>query len=155
MTGQDDLLFSIPESGWWKIAVAATAFFLLTMRALPFGLKIPADVRAEWAEQGRRRKWAFYLLTPLFAAGVLSMNLLRSGPASPVLFLYSVAFAAIPLAVFPVRGRMLRAYLAQRGAPDVPEKTDWPAVAWIVAVLSVVLLGAVIALMSSPFGPPS
>ncbi|QKG24766.1 hypothetical protein [Actinomadura verrucosospora] len=155
MTGQDDMLFSIPESGWWKIAVAATAFFLLAMRALPYGLKIPAAVRAEWAEQGRRRTWALYLLTPLVAGGVLAISLLRPGPSSPILFLYSVAFAAIPLAVFPVRGRMLRAYLAQRGAPDAPEKPDWLSAAWIVAVLSVVLLGAVIALMSATYDPGS
>ncbi|MBD2897795.1 hypothetical protein amrb99_67590 [Actinomadura sp. RB99] len=174
------MLFSIPEPGWWVIAIAATAFFMLGIRALPAGLDIPDDVRAEWAGRSGRGKRAFYVRTPLVAAGVLATSLLRPGPSSPMLFLFSVAFAAIPIAIFPVRGRMLRAYLAQRERPDTGEqpdareqpatreksgtreqqpnakdKPDRLAVAWIVAVLSVAILAAVLALMSSPYGSPA
>ncbi|WP_433240851.1 hypothetical protein [Actinomadura nitritigenes] len=146
------MLFSIPEAGWWTIAIAATAFFMLGIRALPAGLDIPDDVRAEWAGRSGRGKRAFYVRTPLFAAVVLATSLLRPGPSSPLLFLFSVAFAAIPIAIFPVRGRMLRAYLAQRERPDSEKKPDRPAMAWIAAVVSVAILAAVLALMSSPYG---
>lgn len=146
------MLFSIPEAGWWTIAIAATAFFMLGIRALPAGLDVPDDVRADWALWNGRGKWAFYLVTPLFAAILLVTSLLRPGPSSPILFLYSVAFAAIPIALFPVRGRMLRAYLAHREHPETKEKPDRLATAWIVAVLFVAILAAVVALMSSPYG---
>ncbi|GAA0259989.1 hypothetical protein GCM10009527_064910 [Actinomadura nitritigenes] len=149
------MLFSIPESGWRTIAIAATAFFMLGIRALPVGLDVPDDARGERAEPNGRGKWAFYLLTPLFAAIVLGTSLLRPGASSPILFLYSVAFASIPIAVLPVRGRLLGAYLAQREHPGAEEKPDRPAVVWIVAVVSVALLAAVIALMSSPYGSPA
>ncbi|MEU6745644.1 hypothetical protein ABZ914_05430 [Spirillospora sp. NPDC046719] len=160
------MLFSIPEPGWWAIAIAATAFLLLGIRALPAGLDVPDDVCAEWAAGSGPGKRAFYVVTPLLAAGVLATSLLRPGPSSPMLFLFSVAFAAIPIAIFPVRGRMLRAYLAEREQrdtseqpgtreqPNAKDKPDRLAVAWIVAVLSVAILAAVLALMSSPYGSP-
>ncbi|GAA2432310.1 hypothetical protein GCM10010405_14090 [Streptomyces macrosporus] len=71
------MLFSIPESGWWLIALAATAFFMIGMQALTNSTKLPDEPRSVWEQQSRRRKRAFHLVPPVFAAAVLAINLLR------------------------------------------------------------------------------
>ncbi|MEU9921256.1 hypothetical protein AB0H51_08095 [Streptomyces griseoluteus] len=146
------MLFSIPESGWWLIAVAATAFFMISMPALGKGIKLPDEVRSTWEEQNRRGKWAFYLLTPMVATAVLATNLLRPEPAPAILFMYSVVFASIPIALFPVRARMLKDYMAQQQNPDIKIKPDRLTTAWVAGFISTVLLVAVLALMATPYG---
>ncbi len=146
------MLFSIPESGWWMIAVAATAFFMVSMPALGKGMKLPDEVRSTLEQQKRRGKWAFYLLTPVAAAAVLATNLLRPEPAPAILFMYSVVLASIPIALFPVRARMVKDYIAQQQNPDIKIKPDRLTMAWVVGFLSTVLLGAVLALMATPYG---
>ncbi|MEV5705241.1 hypothetical protein [Actinoallomurus sp. NPDC052274] len=89
------------------------------------------------------------------AGAVLATNLLRSGTTSPILFLYSVAFISVPVALYPVRGRLLKAVVAQQRNPDVTAKPDRLATAWTVGFVSVVILVAVIALMTTPYGMQS
>ncbi|TDD93025.1 hypothetical protein [Actinomadura rubrisoli] len=148
------MLFSIPESGWWLIAAAATLVFMVGMRALSSGMKLPDDLRDTMKQQGKGGRWAFYLLTPAFAGAVLATSLLRPEPASPILFLYSVAFASIPAACLPVRGRMLKTYIVQQRNPGTKVKPDRLAMAWIGGSLSVVCLAAVLALTTTGHGPP-
>ncbi|MFI7499130.1 hypothetical protein ACIBVL_11570 [Streptomyces sp. NPDC049687] len=145
------MLFSIPESGWWLIAVAATVFFMISMPALAKGMKLPDEMRST-LERNRTGRWAFYLLTPVAATAVLATNLLRPEPAPAILFLYSVAFASIPIALFPVRARMLKDYIAQQQNPDIKIKLDRLTMAWVAGFLSTVLLVAVLALMATSYG---
>ncbi|MEW2316072.1 hypothetical protein [Streptomyces bauhiniae] len=146
------MLFSIPESGWWLIAVAATAFFMISMPALGKGVKIPDEARSVWEEQNRRAKRACYLLTPLLATALLATNLLRPEPTPALLFMYSVAFVSIPVALFPVRARMVKDYIAQQQNPDIKIKPDRLTMAWVGGFISTVLLVAVLALMATPYG---
>ncbi|MGK5447715.1 hypothetical protein [Streptomyces radiopugnans] len=129
------MLFSVPESGWWLIALAATAFFMIGVRALVHGMRLPGEPRSAWERQSRRRRQAFYLVTPVFAAAVLAINLLRPEPAPELLFLYSVAFASVPIALFPVHARVLRDYIAQQRNPGTTVRPDRLAVAWITGFL--------------------
>jgi hypothetical protein len=145
------MLFSVPESGWWLIALAATAFFMIGVRALVHGMRLPGEPRSAWERQSRRRRQAFYLVTPVFAAAVLAINLLRPEPAPELLFLYSVAFASVPIALFPVRGRVLRDYIAQQRNPGTTVRPDRLAVAWITGFLCTVLLVAVFALLATRY----
>jgi hypothetical protein len=146
------MLFSIPDSDWWSIAVAATGFFMLGIRGLPVGIKLPDDVHDATEADLDRGWWKLYVLTPAFAAVVLVVSRLRPGPAPVILFLYSAMFVAIPVALFPVRGRILRDYVLQRRNPGVPIRPDRLAMAWIIGVLSVACLAAVAALMTTPYG---
>ncbi|WP_132817560.1 hypothetical protein [Streptomyces hainanensis] len=133
----------------------ATGFFMIGVRALSFGLKLPDDVRARMPQQSRRQELAFYILTPVFAAAVLGVNLLRPEPTSAILFMYSAAMVAIPLGFLPVRGRMVRAYVAQQRSPDTPMKLDRPSMVWVVGFFSVVILAATLALMTTTYGTNS
>ncbi|MFF6874052.1 hypothetical protein ACFY9S_01690 [Streptomyces sp. NPDC012474] len=87
----------------------------------------------------------------MFATALLATNLLRPEPAPEILFLYSVAFASIPIALFPVRARILRAYVAQQQNPDIKMKPDRLAMVWIVGFLCTVLLVAVLALLTTRY----
>lgn len=142
------MLFSISETVWWLIAITATALFVVGMHVFLTGMKVPEEARELVERQTRQGKAAFYVLTPLPAAVLLGLNLLRPEPTAEILFLYSVAFVSIPLALFPVRGRMLRLYVAQLQNPGAPAKSDRLATAWIVGVLMVVIVVAVVALMA-------
>ena len=146
------MLFSISEFGWRLIALAATMVFMLGMGALPLGLDLPADVRRTL----ERRLRVFYFLTPVVACAVIAVNLLRPEPTSEILFLYSVAFAAIPVALFPVRARIVRDFAAQRQKAPAPDiKPDRLAMTWIVAVLTTVLIAATVALLATGHGTPT
>ncbi|KUJ64899.1 hypothetical protein ACZ90_54100 [Streptomyces albus subsp. albus] len=146
------MLFRISESGWWLIAVLATVFFVIGMRAMSLGMELPEDGRGTLELRNKQARRAFTLLTPVVAAAVLGTSLLRPGPASPILFLYSVAFTAIPVALFPVRGRLVKSYVAQQQDPGSEIKPDRLATAWICAVLSAAILAAVLALMTTRQG---
>ncbi|MFV2178399.1 hypothetical protein ACFHW2_08605 [Actinomadura sp. LOL_016] len=148
VAGDHSMLFSISETVWWLIAITATAFFMVGMHVFLTGMKVPEEARELVERQTRQGKAAFYVLTPLLAAVLLGLNLLRPEPAADILFLYSVAFVSIPLALFPVRGRMLRLYVAQLREPGAPAKSDKLATAWIVGFLMVVIAVAVVALMA-------
>lgn len=145
------MLFSIPASGWWLIALAATAFFMFGVRTLVHGMRLPGASRSVWEQHSKRKRWAFYLLTPVFAAAVPAINLLRPEPASEPLFLYSVAFVSLPVALFPVRARVLRHYIAQQRNPDVRIEPDRLTLVWIVGFLSAVLLAAVLTLLTTRY----
>ncbi|GGV02161.1 hypothetical protein GCM10010182_19700 [Actinomadura cremea] len=142
------MLFSISETVWWLIAITATAFFMVGMHVFLTGIKVPDEARELVERQTRQGKAAFYILTPPLAAVLLGLNLLRPEPSAEILFLYSVAFVSIPLALFPVRGRMLRVYVAQLREPGAPARSDKLATAWIVGFLMVVMVVAVVALMA-------
>ncbi|GAA4105098.1 hypothetical protein [Actinomadura miaoliensis] len=148
------MLFSISESGWWVIAIGVTVFFMVTMGRLSAGLDLPEELRSTLEEQARRGRWVFYIVTPMIAAVVLLVNLLRPEPAPQILFLYSVAFASIPFAIYPIRGRLLKYYVAQRQNPGTEVKPDRLITVWIVGFLSAVLLVTVIALMATSYGSP-
>ncbi|MFC6880202.1 MULTISPECIES: hypothetical protein [Actinomadura] len=146
-------LFSISQSRWWIIAIAVSVLFVLSLRALIVKPEeYPDDLRREMEERQGQGKWVLYLVVPAALALLLGTNLLRPEPASAILFLYSAVMAAIPVAILPVRGRMLRSYIAQRQNPDAKVQADRLATAWICAVLIVVVVAAVLALMSTPYG---
>lgn len=143
------MLFSISEFGWRLIALAATMVFMLGMGALPLGLDLPGDLRTKL----ERRLRVFYFLTPVVACAVIAVNLLRPEPTSEILFLYSVAFAAIPVSLFPVRARIVRDYVAQRQkAPAAEIKPDRLALFWIIGFLMTVIVVATVALMATGHG---
>ena len=146
------MLFSIPESGWWLIAVTATAFFMIGIRALPVGMRLPDELRRTIEQRSKRGKWMFYFLIPVLLAAVLGTNLLRPEPAPAILFLYSVVLASIPVALFPVRGRMLKDYITQQQNPDIKIKPDRLTMTWIAGFMSTVMLVAVLALMTTEYG---
>lgn len=146
------MLFSIPESGWWLIAVAATVFFMAGVLALPIGLKVPDELRSTMDQQWRRGRRAFYVLTPVILSVVLAVNLLRPEPAPTILFLYSVTIASIPVALFPIRGRMVKDYIARQQNPGIMVKPDRLATAWIVGFLLAVCLAAALVLTATSYG---
>ncbi|WP_067478685.1 hypothetical protein [Actinomadura hibisca] len=125
---------------------------MATMSSLIAGAKIPEAARSALGLHGRQAKRVFYRLTPVAVLIVLGLYLLQPGPAAPILFLYSTTFAAIPIAIFPVRNRMLRLYFAQQRNPDAENKTDWLSTVWICGFLSLVILAAVAALLTTPAG---
>ncbi|GAU70637.1 glycosyltransferase [Streptomyces sp. NBRC 110611] len=146
------MLFSIPESGWWLIAVATTVLFVIGMRMLGTGMKLPEELQNTVKRPSKRAKWTAYLLTPVGLGAILATNLIRPEPTPSILFLYSVACVSVPVALLPVRGRMLKDYIAQQQNPDVKIKPDRLTVAWVVCSLSTVILVAVLALMMTPYG---
>lgn len=146
------MLFSISETGWALIAIVATASFMVGMHVFVTGMRMPEEARARLERETRPRMTLFHILTPLFAAVVLWFGLLRPESGDRILFLYSVAFVSIPVALLPVRRRLARAYAAQRRAPGAEAKPDLLATAWIVGSLLVVLLAAVAALMVNDYG---
>ncbi|RSN46487.1 hypothetical protein [Actinomadura sp. WAC 06369] len=139
------MLFSISETGWALIAIVATASFMAGMHVFVTGLPMPE-------RETRPNMKLFHILTPLFAAVVLWASLLRPDSGDRILFLYSVAFVSIPVALLPVRGRLSRTYTAQRREPGAEVKTDVLATAWICGFLLAVLLVAVAALMAYDYG---
>ncbi|MFC7261199.1 hypothetical protein [Streptomyces lutosisoli] len=145
-------MFSIPESGWWVIAVVATGFFMIAVPALATGMKYQDDPRRTPEQQTRQRKWMFYLGGPVLFAALLGANLLRPGPASPILFMYSVVIISIPIAIAPVRGRLIKLSLAQQQNPGTKVKLDRLTAVWIYGFLSVVMLGVVVAVMAATYG---
>ncbi|RMB80541.1 hypothetical protein CTZ28_39840 [Streptomyces shenzhenensis] len=128
------------------IAVAASAWFIVAMRMLFVGVKVPDDVRDALAEQRRRDQWKAYFLVPVLMAILLGVNLLRPDPASEILFLYSLTFAVIPVAFFPVRGRIFKDDAARQQNPGVEIKPDRFAMVWVICALCLVTLIAVVAL---------
>ncbi|MFW5420816.1 hypothetical protein J0910_29795 [Nocardiopsis sp. CNT-189] len=146
------MLFSIPMSGWVLIAIAATGVFLVGMRVLVIGALSGDDVPPEVRERGRRTMRRLYTATPVAAAIAVGMKLLRPEEPAVVLFLYSVAFAAIPLCLLPIRGRLVRSYLAQLRNPGAAPEPDRVVTAWIVTSLSVVCLAAAAGLMVQKYG---
>ncbi|MGW5118240.1 hypothetical protein ACWEQ8_22820 [Streptomyces noursei] len=147
------MLFSISGSGWWLIAVAATAFFLIGLFVLCAGMKLPEDLRDAVEQPSKRAKRTAALLPPVGCAAILLVNLLRPEPAPAILFLYSVACTAFPIALLPVRGRMLRHYVEQkRMNPDAADgMPDGLTVAWVTLVLCGMVLAAVVALMIATY----
>ncbi|MFI1205649.1 hypothetical protein ACH4VR_40565 [Streptomyces sp. NPDC020883] len=146
------MLFSIPDYGWCLIAVAATAIFMIGIGRLSAGMKIPDELRSVVKLPSVRAKRVFYALAPVGLGVVLAINLIRSEPAPAVLFLYSVACISVPLAVVPVRGRLLKQYIAHQLNPGAGVKTDLLMTTWIVASLSAVMLVAFLALATTPYG---
>ncbi|KJY40811.1 hypothetical protein VR41_14510 [Streptomyces sp. NRRL B-1568] len=151
------MLFAISVSGWGMIAAAATGFFMIGLWALPVGMDLPEDLRTMIERKRRRPGPVFYVVIPVLAAIDLGVNLLRPEPAAPILFLYSVASVSVPVALFPIRGQMLKAYIAAKQNPDVPMELDRASKIWIYGFPSVVILVAVLALMTTPYGarPPA
>ncbi|WP_327576020.1 hypothetical protein [Streptomyces sp. NBC_00145] len=146
--GVGTLLFSIPERGWWLIAVLATAFFMIAVPALATGMKYQADPRRTPEQQDKQRKRAFYIGGPVLFAALLGASLLRHGPASPILFMYSTVLIALPIAIAPVRGRLIKQSIAQQHDPGTKMKLDRLMAVWLYSSLSVVLL-AVVAVMTA------
>ncbi|MFF2507830.1 hypothetical protein ACFVTY_31370 [Streptomyces sp. NPDC058067] len=145
-------MFSIPERGWWLIAVAATAFFMIAVPALATGMKYADDPRRTTEQQAKQRKWLFYLGGPVLFAALLGAKLLRSGSASPILFMYSAVVASLPIAIAPVRGRLIKQSIAQQQNPDTKIKLDRVTAVWIYGFLSVVMLVVVAAVMATTYG---
>lgn len=145
------MLFSIPEPGWYAIAAAATVFFMIGMRAISVGVKLPDELRSALGEHNRRANRVFYFVAPVFAVALLAVKLQRPEPASLILFLYSVAFVAIPIAILPVRARILKATLAQQQNTITKSNPDHLVTAWIVGFLCTVMLVAVFALMTTRY----
>ena len=145
------MLFSVSESGWYLIAIAATAFFMIGCGVVGAGMHVPGGSETTAERENRRGKLKFFLLTPVFAAATLGTLKLLPEPAAPILFLYSVGMASIPPAIFPVRGRLRKLTIAYRQDPDNPP-SDRLMTAWIGTFLLVVILVAVFALMSTPYG---
>ncbi|MEV5827492.1 hypothetical protein AB0L25_18150 [Spirillospora sp. NPDC052242] len=146
------MLFSISEAGWALIAIVATASFMVGMHVFVTGMRMPEEARERLERETRPSMKLFHILTPLFAAVVLWVSLLRPDSGDRILFLYSVAFVSIPVALLPVRGRLARAYAAQRRDPGAQANPDVLATAWIVGSLLVVIVVAVTALMVNDYG---
>src|ERR671923_79017 len=108
-------------------------------------MRLPDELRRTIEQRSKRGKWMFYFLIPVLLAAVLGTNLLRPEPAPAILFLYSVVLASIPVALFPVRGRMLKDYITQQQNPDIKIKPDRLTMTWIAGFMSTVMLGAELA----------
>ncbi|MCO5968219.1 hypothetical protein [Actinoallomurus soli] len=145
-------MFSISQFGWSLIAAAATVLFAVGLRSLLVGMELVGGRGSASGRQRRQARRVVSMTTPVFMGGVMATNLLDAGPTAPVLFLYSVVCVSIPIALLPVRKRMIKAYVAWTENPDAEIKTDRFTIVWIVGFLSVVLLVAVIALMMTPYG---
>ncbi|MFD0905867.1 hypothetical protein [Actinomadura sediminis] len=130
----------------------ATASFMVGMHVFVSGTEIPEEVRDRREGRAGPNMKLFHILTPLFAAVVLWLSLLRPDSTERILFLYSVAFVSIPVALFPVRGRMVRSYVAQRRAnPGAEVRPDRLSIAWIVGFLLAVTMVAVAALLVNDY----
>ena len=136
------MLLSIPESGWRLIAIAVTAFFVIALRMLHDGFKKFAGQQHATGQQTRRAGRSLYVWTLVIVGVVVAATRMASESASTILFLYSVMFAAIPIALLPVRRRLFEASIAQRQSPGVEIKTDRLMMAWIIGFLSTVCLAA-------------
>ncbi|MFI0966627.1 hypothetical protein ACH4S8_35410 [Streptomyces sp. NPDC021080] len=130
----------------------ATAFFMIAVPALATGMRYQADPRRTPEQQSRQRKWLFYLGGPVLFTAVLGSSLLRSGPASPILFMYSTAITSVPIAIAPVRSRLIKHSIAQQDNPGVKMKLDRLTAVWIYGFLSVVILIVVAAVMAATYG---
>ncbi|WP_017595750.1 hypothetical protein [Nocardiopsis potens] len=146
------MLFSIPTSGWVLIALAATAVFLLGMRALIIGAVSADGIPPEIQERSRRTMRRLYTATPVVALIAVGVRMLRPEEPSTVLFLYSVAFTAIPLVLLPVRGRLSRAYLARLRNPGAAPEPDRVVTVWLIASLMAVCLAATAGVMAAKYG---
>lgn len=133
------MLFTVSTPGWWLIALAATLFFMAGLRYLATGVRVPDDLHPLVEGQERRLKAAAYVIAPVFLAVVLAINLLRPDPEEKILFLYSIAMTAVPIALWPVRGRLLRATLDQRRDPESEVKSDPLMLTWIIGSLTVMM----------------
>ncbi|RMB79957.1 hypothetical protein [Streptomyces shenzhenensis] len=142
-----EMLFSIPDYGWCLIAVAASAFYMLGLWALGRGLP---DELQPTEQESRLRRQAFYFVPVLLVVFLVVNVLFRPEPASTILFLYSDAVAVIPVALVPVRSRLVRATLAQRRNPGTKIKLDWVTKVWVWGVLWASILAGAAALMSAP-----
>lgn len=133
------MLFTVSTPGWWLIAAAATMFFMAGLRYLATGVRVPDELHPLVQEQDRRLKATAYVIAPVFLAVILAINLLRPDPEEKILFLYSIAMTAVPIALWPVRGRLLRATLAQRRDPSAEAKPDRLLLTWIIGSLTVIM----------------
>ncbi|WP_432044383.1 hypothetical protein [Streptomyces asiaticus] len=144
------MLFSISEPGWYLIAIAATAVFVIGMRAMTF--RVPEELRTTLEQlNGRQRRLPFFL-APILALAILATNLLRPEPASAILFLYSTAFGTIPIALFPVRIRLIKDSIARLQNPNAKIKSDRVVTVWLVGFMTVLAIVGVLALMATPYG---
>ncbi|WP_059013311.1 hypothetical protein [Streptomyces specialis] len=146
------MLFSITETGWWLIALVATVLFMALMGELVGGMRFPHESPAERMARARKSRRGIYLMTPLVGGLALALAMVRPVARAEILFLYSAMFAAIPLALYPVRGRMVKSVIAQRRNPGTEIKPDLFTKVWVIGVLSVALLGCVVALMATGRG---
>ncbi|RSO12856.1 hypothetical protein DMH18_04920 [Streptomyces sp. WAC 06783] len=142
-------LFSIPESGWWAIALGASLLFIISMRAAI----LKSQTREMSEQQKRRGRWLFYVVLPLGLAVTLATNLLRPERTPSLLFMYSVALVSLPLATLPVLPRITRRYNAQQQErPGTPFTVDALTAVWAIVVLGGAAMGAALALMTTPYG---
>ncbi|MFH8595369.1 hypothetical protein [Streptomyces rimosus] len=142
-------LFSIPESGWWAIALGASLLFIISMRAAI----LKSQTREMSEQQKRRGRWLFYVVLPLGLAVTLATNLLRPETTPALLFMYSVALVSLPLATLPVLPRVTRRYNAQQQErPGTPFTFDALTAVWVIVVLGGAAVGAALALMTTPYG---
>ncbi|MEU9438657.1 hypothetical protein [Streptomyces sp. NPDC048252] len=141
------MLFSISESNWWLIAVAATAFFTIVTPETVAPAKLVDELGAA-GEPYRRRRRVFYVASPVGCAAILALNLLRPESTSALLFMYSVAVVALPLALFPVRERIFQLGIAHQH-PDTKVKPDRPMMAWIYVSITGMMVVATLALMTT------
>ncbi|GAB2922884.1 hypothetical protein [Streptomyces mayteni] len=131
------MLLSISETGWVLIAVVATAFFMLIMRDLL------RDVKT-----ARRSRPAPYVVPAVLGGLVIVAIQSAPQPASVLLFLYSVAFFSVPVALLPIRKRLTEATNAGAARPD------GLVTAWLVGFLSVVCVASTIVLMTQEVTTP-
>jgi hypothetical protein len=150
------MLFSIPVSGWVLIAIAATVFFTVGMRVFFGAMKPPAgacladELRNTLERQTRKSIQLLYAVAPVGAAAILVSRLLTEPePAAEILFLYSVAFVAIPVALFPIRGRLRDNYLAQQMKPGTEIKPDRFSLVWTCGFLITVGIAAAVVLSTA------
>jgi hypothetical protein len=65
--------------------------------------------------------------------------------------MYSAVITSIPIAIAPVRGRLIKQSIAQQHNPGTKMKLDRLTAAWIYSFLSVVILGVVAVMMATPY----
>ncbi|MBT2213154.1 hypothetical protein [Actinomadura sp. NEAU-AAG7] len=74
-------LFSIPEAGWWIIAIGASLLAIVVFPRLYKLEDYPEDLRPEI--ERRKSSWKYYLAAPFCLAALLGANLLAvPGPRS-------------------------------------------------------------------------
>ncbi|WP_432155884.1 hypothetical protein [Streptomyces sp. bgisy153] len=141
------MLFSIPESGWWLITLGAMAVFMIAMP--PILGSFPVERRGALEEWHRRRTRRFRRWAPVVIGAVLGASLLGPVAGPSVLFLCGVVLVSLPVALFPVRGRVAEATVAQLRDPGARARPDRLLTAWICGFLSTVLVVAVVLLTTA------
>lgn len=144
-------LWSIPVAGWWLIALAASALPLVTFPALFAGLAFPDgisdDMRSTLEQRFKKQKAKTYYLYPVICVVILVSILVEMSPVSKGLFFYSTLLGCIPIAVLPVRRRMMKNFVDQALTPDIRVEPDWLATSWCIIVMSTACVGVPIVLL--------